>query len=131
MTNAEHELFGKAKDSEEDILAKVVKIKESKKQMVTITHYQNEDHELFVRSSSNVELYENMPLNHGYTTIVKVLVGRDEAFYLRDEKGEYPYQSILWIKDSVRDSVMFEVMTYSLDQVTMDELITIAEKVNE
>ncbi|WP_044338603.1 hypothetical protein [Rossellomorea aquimaris] len=127
---AESELYAKARHSDKDILAKIVEVEEKDDQIVTVTEYRNEETEVFVRSSSKVELYENMPLDDGELLITKVKLLSHEAFYLKQEIGEFPYQSILWIKEYDGEKIMYEVLTYSLDKMTKQQLIEIAEKVD-
>ncbi|MGG1631813.1 hypothetical protein [Rossellomorea sp. NRS-1567] len=127
---AESELYAKARHSDKEILAKIVEVEEKDDQIVTVTEYRNEETEVFVRSSSKVELYENMPLDDGELVITKVKLKRHDAFYLKQERGEFPYQSILWIKEYDGEKIMYEVLTYSLDEMTKQQLIEIAEKID-
>ncbi|MGF3104432.1 hypothetical protein [Rossellomorea sp. DUT-2] len=127
---AESELYAKARHSDKDILAKIVEVEEKDDQIVTVTEYRNDETEVFIRSSSKVELYENMPLDDGELVITKVKLKRHDAFYLKQEMGEFPYQSILWIKEYDGEKIMYEVLTYSLDKMTKQQLIEIAEKVD-
>ncbi|EDL66421.1 hypothetical protein [Bacillus sp. SG-1] len=128
---AESELYAKARYSEEEVLSKIVKVKEKKDQIVAVTHYKNEKFDVFIRSSSKVELYEKMPLDDGELVISKTKINHhDEAFHLKQETGAFPYQSILWIKEYDGEKLMYEVLTYALDKVTKEQLIEIAESVN-
>jgi hypothetical protein len=126
----ESELFAKAAHSEKEVVAKIVKVQEKSDQIVTVTTYSNDKTELFIRSSSNVKLYENMPLDDGELSVTKVELQDHEAFYLTKTEGEFPYQSILWIKEYDREKVMYEVMTYALDNLSKDDLIDIAETIH-
>ncbi|WP_409250773.1 hypothetical protein V1502_11415 [Bacillus sp. SCS-153A] len=129
FARAESELYAKARYSDKEVLSKTVKVKEKKDQLGVITHYKNEDFDMFIRSSSRVELYENMPLDDGELEITKLRIHDHEVFHLQKETGPFPYQSILWIKEYNGEKIMYEVLTYSLDMVTREQLIEIAESV--
>ena len=126
---AESELYAKARHSDEEVLSKIVEAKEKKDQIVAVTHYKNDEYDVYIRSSSEIELYENMPLDDGELEISKVKVKQHEAFHLKQETGSFPYQSILWISDYDGEKIMYEILTYSLDTVTREQLIEIAESV--
>jgi hypothetical protein len=124
----ESELYREAANSDKEIVAKILRAEEKEDQIVAVTQYVNGDTEVFVRSSSKVELYENMPLDDGEIVISKVNVQEHEAFYLKQENGQFPYQSILWINEYDGGKLMFEVLTYSLD-MPKEQLVEISEKV--
>ncbi|WP_421385291.1 hypothetical protein ACOJQI_11165 [Bacillus salacetis] len=124
------ELYLKAKTSDQEVLAKIMDIEEKNDQIVAVSHYTNDEWEVYVRSSSKVELYEEMPLIDDELLISKAGVNEHEAFYLKQQTGDFPYQSILWIKDYEGEKMMYEIMNYSLNTVTKEHLIKIAEAVD-
>jgi hypothetical protein len=130
FSSIEAELYEEAANSDKEVVAKIVEAEEKKDQIVAVTQYVNEDTEVFVRSSSKIELYENMPLDDGEIVISKLELPQSEAFYLKQENGQFPYQSILWIQEQDGTKVMFEVLTYSLD-MPKAKLAEIAEDVSK
>jgi hypothetical protein len=126
----QQELYVEAATSDQEVVAKVVTVEENKDQIVTVAQYDNDDGRVFVRSSSKVELYENMPLNDGELAISKVNINDQEAFYLKEQDGEFPYHSVIWIQGHAEGKIMYEVMSYSLEKVTKEQLIQIAESIH-
>ncbi|RIW31988.1 DUF4367 domain-containing protein [Bacillus salacetis] len=126
----QQQLYSEAKTSDQEVVARVVPVEESQDQIVAIAQYDNGEDQVFVRSSSKIELYENMPLKDGELAISKVAVNGHEAFYLKDEEGDFPYHSVIWIEGHADDKIMYEVLSHAVENVKKEQLMQIAESIN-